>query len=159
MWTRTDIVTTPDNIHIQFAPGAGRHVLAWLVMVGAGLSVYGLLEQGDVGPVSLVLSAVVILLGALMRMGLRARSSVELSKDGLLVVRRGLDPLTVPFGHIDSFSVARTGAREGIPLPQLRVVSRNENAGDVRVGKGSSVAGLTALADQLTERLVHLRTV
>jgi hypothetical protein len=127
-------------------------------MVGAGLSVYGLLEQGDVGPVSLVLSAVVILLGALMRMGLRARSSMELSDRGLLVVRRGVAPVTVPFGHIDSFSIARSGIRQGIPVHHLRVVSRNSNAGDVRVGAGGSQADLAALVDQLTERLVHLRT-
>ena len=76
MWTRVDIVNTPDSIRVQFVPGVGRHVLAWLVMVGAGLSVYAVLEQGDVGPASLVISAVVILLGAVLRMGLRARSSV-----------------------------------------------------------------------------------
>ncbi len=157
MWTRVDIVNTPDNIHIQFAPAVGRHVLAWLVMVGAGLSVYGLLEQGDVGPVSLVLSAVVILLGALMRMGLRARSSMELSNKGLSLVRRGVPTQAVPLNHLESFVVARTGVREGIPGHHVRIHTRSNTGDPMRLGAGVGQDGLQRLADLLANRLDLLR--
>lgn len=158
MWTRLDIVNTPDSIQVQFGPGVGRHVLAWLVMVGAGLSVYGVLDQGEVGPASLVISAVVILLGAVMRMGLRARSTVDLTDSGLSLVRRGVPEQSVPLNHLESFVVARTGAREGVPGSHLRIHTRGSSDDTIRVGAGVSKVGLQGLADLLTLRVDQLRS-
>jgi hypothetical protein len=159
MWTRVDIVNTPDSIRVQFGPGVGRHVLAWLVMVGAGLSVYAVLEQGDVGPASLVISAVVILLGAVLRMGLRARSAAELSESGLLIERRGAPPQSIALNHLESFVVDPTEVRAGLPQPRLRVHTRSSQISPVRLGAGVGKSGLEALTVQLTERLELLRTV
>ncbi|MFT6143009.1 MAG: hypothetical protein ACJAZO_001697 [Myxococcota bacterium] len=159
MWTRVDIVNTPDSLRIQFGPGVGRHVLAWLVMVGAGLSVYGVLDQGEVGPASLVISAAVILVGAVLRMGLRARSTLELSKSGLSLVRRGVPPQTVPLNHVESVVVTRTGVREGVPGHRLRVQTRRSSDDAIRMGAGVSKADLHDLEDRLTQRLSVLRAV